>query len=129
MGWSTKKSQGSLGSPAATSHLLSAVILGNMSSTAPTAKFAPGDRVAERPKACFIEVRNPDTLKRISPNRAQRFGTVLGHKYQVTKNGRQTIYVEVRWDKGSSAFHAQSRLCFEQEFSKVVNDYCAVSDL
>jgi hypothetical protein len=101
-----------------------------MSNSTPTAKFAPGDRVAERPKACFIEVRNPETLKRISANRAQRFGTVLGHKYQVTKNGRQTIYVEVRWDnRGSSAFHAQSRLCFEQELSKVVGDYCAASDL
>lgn len=93
-------------------------------------RFAPGDRVAERPKASFILIHDPKTLKRIQPNRCARFGTVLGYKYQRTKNGRETPYVEVMWDnRGSAALHAQSRLCFEVEFERIVDEFCAASNL
>lgn len=107
-------------------HPLFAVILGNMSKPPRVVRFSPGDRVAERPKASFIVVHNPATLERIRPNLAPRFGTVVGYKYQVTKNKRETPYVEVMWDhRSSSALHAQSRLCLEAEFEKMVNEFCA----
>ena len=88
-------------------------------------KFKEGDRVAEKPKACYIQVNNPKTLEIIKKNRTQRYGTVLGYVYQSNRNGRKTPYVQVQWDHlESPSLHAQSRLCLEFELSEVKANYC-----
>ena len=89
------------------------------------AKFKTGDRVAEKPKATYIQVNNPRTLEIIKKNRTQRFGTVLSYVYQVNRNGRKSPYVQVQWDHlESPCLHAQCRLCLESELSEVKADYC-----
>jgi hypothetical protein len=87
-------------------------------------KFKDGDRVAEKPKASYIQVNNPKTLEIIKKNRTQRYGTVLGYVYQSNRNGRQTPYIQVQWDHlESPSLHAQSRLCLESEFLEVKANY------
>jgi hypothetical protein len=96
-----------------------------MSKTKPIVKFREGDRVAEKPKAAYIQVNNPRTLEIIKKNRTQRFGTVLSYVYQANRNGRKSPYVKVQWDHlESPCLHAQSRLCLESELDEVKADYC-----
>lgn len=88
-------------------------------------KFKEGDRVAEKPKATYIQVNNPKTLEIIKKNRTQRLGTVVGYSYKTNKIGRSTPYVDVQWDHLTSpCSHAQSRLCLEVELSEVKDNYC-----
>lgn len=88
-------------------------------------KFQPGDRVAEKPKASYIQVNNPKTLEIIKKNRTQRYGTVLDYVYQTNRTGRKTPYVQVQWDHlESPSLHAQSRLCLESALAEVKADYC-----
>ena len=88
-------------------------------------KFQTGDRVAEKPKASYIQVNNPKTLEIIKKNRTQRYGTVLSYVYKVNRNKVQTPYVQVQWDHlESPCLHAQSRLCLESELAEVKADYC-----
>ena len=96
-----------------------------MSKAKPIVKFREGDRVAEKPKATYIQVNNPRTLEIIKKNRTQRFGTVLGYVYQANRNGRKSTYVKVQWDHlESPCLHAQMRLCLESELAEVKTDYC-----
>ena len=96
-----------------------------MSKSNPIVKFYEGARVAEKPKATYIQVNNKETNDRIAQYRTQRVGTVLGYKYQTTRTGRKTPYVQVQWDHlASPSFHAQMRLCLESELDKVKVDYC-----
>jgi hypothetical protein len=89
------------------------------------AKFTEGDRVAEKPKASYIQVNNPKSLEIIKKNSKQRFGTVLSYVYQANRNGRKSPYVNVQWDHlESPCLHAQSRLCLESELDEVKVDYC-----
>jgi len=98
---------------------------GPMSKHKAIVKFKEGDRVAEKPKATYIQVNNPKTLEIIKKNRTQRYGTVLGYVYQSNRNGRKTPYVQVQWDHlESPSLHAQSRLCLEFELSEVKANYC-----
>lgn len=96
-----------------------------MSKKQSTLKFQTGDRVAEKPKASYIQVNNPKTLEIIKKNSTQRFGTVLENVYQANRNGKKFPYVRVQWDHlGSSSLHAQSRLCLEAELNEVKSNYC-----
>lgn len=97
-----------------------------MSKPASIVKFQEGDRVAEKPKATYIQVNNKATSDRIAQYRTQRLGTVLGYKYQTTRTGRKTPYVQVQWDHlESPSLHAQMRLCLESDLDKVKVDYCS----
>jgi hypothetical protein len=88
-------------------------------------KFQQGDRVAEKPKASYIQVNNKATNDRIAQYRTQRLGTVLDYVYQTTRTGRKTPYVRVQWDHLESPnLHAQMRLCLESELDSVKADYC-----
>ena len=89
------------------------------------AKFSEGDRVAEKPKASYIQVNNPKSLEIIKKNSKQRFGTVLGYVYQANCNGSKSPYVQVQWDHlESPSLHAQCRLCLESTLDEVKADYC-----
>jgi len=99
--------------------------LTKMSKAKPIVKFHEGDRVAEKPKATYIQVNNPKTLEIIKKNRTQRFGTVLSYVYQTNRNGRKSPYVKVQWDHlESPCLHAQCRLCLESELDEVKVNYC-----
>ena len=88
-------------------------------------KFNEGDRVAEKPKASYIQVNNPKSLEIIKKNNKQRFGTVLSYIYQANRNGSKSPYVRVLWDHlESPSLHAQSRLCLEADLDEVKADYC-----
>jgi hypothetical protein len=94
-------------------------------------KFAPGDRVAERPKASVIPGLSPESLKRIAKYRKQRYGTVVETITKESKSRLNKIsklqYVRVLWDgMQSPSDHAQMRLCLESELSQIVEGYCAV---
>ena len=96
-----------------------------MSKRKGVAKFIEGDRVAEKPKASYIQVNNPRSLEIIKKNSKQRFGTVLSYVYQANRNGSKSPYVQVQWDhRGSPSLHAQCRLCLETELDEVKADYC-----
>lgn len=89
-------------------------------------KFKEGDRVAEKPKAMFVQVSNPCVLEIVKKNRTQRYGTVLGYVYKTQSNKVKTPYVQVQWDHlASPSLHAQCRLCLETELQQVQANYCA----
>ena len=89
-------------------------------------KFKEGDRVAEKPKATYIQFTNPKTLEIIKKNRTQRIGIVLGYVYKTQSNKVKMPYVQVQWDHlASSSLHAQCRLCLETELKQVQANYCA----
>jgi hypothetical protein len=88
-------------------------------------KFNQGDRVAEKPKASYIQVKNLKNLEIVKKNSRQRFGTVLGYVYQANCNGNKSPYIQVQWDHlESPSLHAQSRLCLESDLDAVKADYC-----
>jgi hypothetical protein len=94
-------------------------------------KFAPGDRVAERPKASFIPNLKPETVKKITPYRTQRYGTVL-ETYIKKANPRSkkpinSKYVKVLWDGcATPSEHAQFRLISESELPQLLETYSEV---
>jgi hypothetical protein len=89
------------------------------------AKFKTGDRVAEKPKPTYIQTRDKATTDRIAQYRVQRLGTVTGYVYKTTRTGTKSPYVQVQWDHLTSpCTHAQCRLCFEVELSRVQATYC-----
>jgi hypothetical protein len=88
-------------------------------------KFNEGDRVAEKPKASYIQVNSQKSLEVIKKNSQQRFGTVLGYVYRANCNGTKSPYIQVQWDHVESpSLHAQCRLCLESDLDKVKADYC-----
>ena len=91
-------------------------------------KFAPGDRVAERPKATAIPGLKAATLEKIKAYRTQRFGVVVDTFVKPIKTqkrgmiGRQ--FVRVLWDGSKTpSDHEQMRLVHEEESPHLQNEY------
>jgi len=92
------------------------------------AKFKPGDRVAERPKATGIPGLNPESLRKIQPYRSQRYGVVVDVFIKSVKTRtRGTVnnkFVKVLWDgQKTPSDHAQMRLVLEDELEDLVKSY------
>jgi len=93
-----------------------------------TAKFQPGDRVAERPKVTAIPGLNPESLKRIQEFRGQRYGVVVDVFIKPTKTKSrgtmQNKFVKVLWDGlKTPSDHAQMRLVHEHELPELLKSY------
>lgn len=91
-------------------------------------KFAPGDRVAERPKATAIPGLKAATLERIKAYKAQRFGVVVDTFVKSIKTQKRgTVnrqFVRVLWDGlKTPSDHEQMRLVHEEEFPRLQNEY------
>jgi hypothetical protein len=79
----------------------------------PVLSFAPGDRVAEKPRPgdhTFTErTANLQAVRRYASTR--RIGQVVGTLEKRSSNGARIHYVEVIWDgRQSPSLHAASRL-------------------
>lgn len=92
------------------------------------AKFKPGDRVAERPKATAIPGLSKESLQRIQVHRTQRYGVVIDVFVKPTKTPTRGIvnnkFVKVLWDGlKTPSDHAQMRLVHEDELGDLVKSY------
>lgn len=92
------------------------------------AKFKPGDRVAERPKATAIPGLSKESLQRIQVHRTQRYGVVIDVFVKPTKTPTRGIvnnkFVKVLWDGlKTPSDHAQMRLVHESELDALVKSY------
>lgn len=92
------------------------------------AKFKPGDRVAERPKATAIPGLSKESLQRIQVHRTQRYGVVIDVFVKPTKTPTRGIvnnkFVKVLWDGlKTPSDHAQMRLVHESELDALVRSY------
>lgn len=92
------------------------------------AKFQPGDRVAERPKATAIPGLTPASLKRIEEFRSQRYGVVVDVFIKPTKTRSRGVvnnkFVKVLWDgRQTPSDHAQMRLVHEHELPDLLKSY------
>lgn len=92
------------------------------------AKFKPGDRVAERPKATAIPGLSKESLQKIQIHRTQRYGVVIDVFIKPTKTPTRGIvnnkFVKVLWDGlQTPSDHAQMRLIREEELDDLVKSY------
>lgn len=92
------------------------------------AKFKPGDRVAERPKATAILGLSKESRQRIQVHRTQRYGVVIDVFVKPTKTPTRGIvnnkFVKVLWDGlKTPSDHAQMRLVHEDELDDLVKSY------
>jgi len=92
------------------------------------AKFKPGDRVAERPKATAIPGLSKESLQKIQIHRTQRYGVVIDVFIKPTKTPTRGIvnnkFVKVLWDGlKTPSDHAQMRLVHEDELADLVKSY------
>jgi hypothetical protein len=92
------------------------------------AKFKPGDRVAERPKATAIPGLSKESLQKIQIHRTQRYGVVIDVFIKPTKTPTRGIvnnkFVKVLWDGlQTPSDHAQMRLVREDELDDLVKSY------
>ena len=92
------------------------------------AKFKPGDRVAERPKATAIPGLSKESRQKIQVHRTQRYGVVIDVFVKPTKTPTRGIvnnkFVKVLWDGlKTPSDHAQMRLVHEDELDDLVKSY------
>lgn len=92
------------------------------------AKFKPGDRVAERPKATAIPGLSKESLQKIQIYRTQRYGVVIDVFIRSTKTPTRGVvnnkFVKVLWDGlQTPSDHAQMRLIREEELDDLVKGY------
>lgn len=92
------------------------------------AKFQPGDRVAERPKATAIPGLKAESIKRIEEFRSQRYGVVVDVFIKTTKTPTRGVvnnkFVKVLWDgRKTPSDHAQMRLVHEHELPELLKAY------
>lgn len=93
-------------------------------------KFKQGDRVAERPKDTLISAIRPESRERVKQYTSQRFGTVVDTFVKTTvtnkKRTSRQCYVHVLWDGAKTpSQHAQMRICLEEEYEAIRNNYIA----
>lgn len=84
--------------------------------------YAPGDRVAERPKLRGGYTRQ-ESKAILEKHSSQRYGTIVSSVIKPT-GSKRIVYCEVIWDhQKSSSLHAQSRLCPIQKLPELSQNY------
>ena len=91
-------------------------------------KFAPGDRVSERPSVRTLFAASPQAKERAKSCSYLRKGVVVDAYLKGTKGRRQAV-VLVQWDHLKTPVeHAQARLCHEDELSKYTQTFATMLD-
>lgn len=94
-------------------------------------KFAPGDRVSERPSVRTFFAGSPQAKERAKSCSGLRKGVVVDVYLKGTKSAksRRQAVVLVQWDHLKTPVeHAQARLCHEDELSKYTQTFATMLD-
>lgn len=98
-------------------------------SDASSVRFAPGDRVAERPVARTFYAASKQAKDKIKSYSRQRYGVVIKTYTKPTKNGRKHLYALVQWDHLQTPMeHSHARLCLEKDIDHYRSTFSTMLD-